>query len=72
MASAASRNRPGIFALAREFGVPYQRLRGRIYETYPKALDDVQEQAVICMDSADWCNGYIAYPSIVVQAVRVL
>ena len=52
-AAARAQDNPNISALAREFGVPYQRLRGRIYETYPKALDDVQEQAVICMDSAD-------------------
>lgn len=40
--------------MAREFDVPYHRLRGRIadrgpllnHQTYPKALDEVQEKAV--------------------------
>jgi hypothetical protein len=49
------REKPKIATLAREFDVPYQRLRGRIQgknsrstrPTTNKALDDAQEQALV-------------------------
>ena len=54
-ASAVSQNRPNISELARQFDVPYQRLRGRINgrptlnqrRHYPNALDNTQEEALV-------------------------
>ena len=53
--AARTQNNSNIFALAREFGLPYQRLRGRVNgreilkqrRHFPKALNEEQEAALI-------------------------